>query len=79
MKRKVLKAVAKGLYAAKILNSESEIDCECMKRKMFRVKALQFMERIEKSQTVLTAGDTDSNMILIIDESIIINSLTNQA
>ena len=50
-----------------------------MKRKMFRVKALQFMERIEKSQTVLAAGDTDSNMILIIDKSIIINSLTNQA
>ena len=40
-----------------------------MKRKMFRVKALQFMERIEKSQAVLAAGDTDSNMVLIIDES----------
>ena len=74
-----LKAVAKGLYAAKILNPESEIDCERMKRKMFRVKALQFMERIEKSQAVLAAGDTDSNMVLIIDESIIINRLTNQA
>ena len=48
-----LKAVAKGLYTAKILNSESEIDCECMKRKMFRVKALQFMERIEEARLSL--------------------------
>ena len=37
------------------------------------------MERIEKSQAVLAAGDTDSNMVLIIDESIIINRLTNLA
>ena len=46
---------------------------------MFRVKALQFMERIEKSQAVRAAGNTDSNVVLIIDESIIINRLTNQA
>ena len=73
-----MKTFAKGLYAAEILNSESEIDCECMKRKMFRVKALQFMERIEKSQAVLAAGDTDSNMVLIIDEIVVINGLTDQ-
>ena len=36
------------------------------------------MERIEKSQTVLTAGDTDSNMVLIIDKIVVINGLTDQ-
>ncbi|MFR4781838.1 MAG: hypothetical protein ACLUAR_02360 [Pilosibacter sp.] len=46
---------------------------------MFRASAAVRLERIEKSQTVLTAGDTDSNMVLIIDESIIISSPTYQA
>ena len=72
-----LKAVAKGLYAAEILNSETEIDRECVKCKMFRIKTLQLMECIKKSQAVLTAGDTDSNMVLIIDEIVVINGLTD--
>ena len=74
-----LQLVAERLYRREIKSFVSRMNRDRFDRKMLRIKTLQIAQCIEQGQAVLPSGDSDCNLIPLLDHLEFINSLTGQA
>lgn len=68
-----LKFLAELLYGSKIKRVISQIDGDCRECEFLRIKASESGKRVEESERVLATGNTDRNMIALLNEFIIVN------